>query len=182
LALVARGQGPLKDVGERGPLVRPLRHNIRPLMAPVEAAHMPIERSGQCVCGSIRYVCVGDPERVTICHCLWCQRRTGTAFGTEVVYQQRAVTFSGVAPGTYRHTSDESGRWLESYFCPRCGSNLGFTLQAVPGVRTVPAGTFDDPSFLNAKDIRFRHVYARTRRCWAELTSDVEVHEKHFRP
>jgi hypothetical protein len=39
---------------------------------------MPIQRFGQCVCGAVRYVCSGEPERVTICHCLWCQRRTGT--------------------------------------------------------------------------------------------------------
>ena len=141
---------------------------------------MPIQRSGQCVCGSVRYVCEGDPERVTVCHCLWCQRRTGTAFGTEVVFQEKNVTFSGDAPASYRHTSDESGRWLEIYFCARCGSNLGFRLQAVAGVRTVPAGTFDDATFL--EHVKFRHVFARTRRQWNELTSDVEVYERHFRP
>ncbi|MGE0802111.1 MAG: GFA family protein [Lautropia sp.] len=143
---------------------------------------MSIQRSGQCVCGSVRYVCIGEPERVTICHCLWCQRRTGTAFGAEVVFQEQYVTFSGLTPASYRHTSDESGRWLEIYFCPRCGSNLGFTLQAVPGVRTVPAGALDEPAFLNAKHIKFRHVFARSRREWGEHTPDVEVHEKHFRP
>jgi hypothetical protein len=142
---------------------------------------MPIERSGQCVCGSVRFICVGEPERVTICHCLWCQRRTGTAFGAEVVFQDRNVSFLGIAATSYRHISDESGRWLEVYFCPRCGSNLGFTLEAVPGVRTVPAGTFDAPDFLNSKHIKFRHVFARTRRKWSELTSDVEVYEQHFR-
>lgn len=36
---------------------------------------MAIKRFGQCVCGAVRYVCVGEPKRVTICHCLWCQRR-----------------------------------------------------------------------------------------------------------
>ncbi len=143
---------------------------------------MQAQHSGRCVCGSVRYVCTGEPDRVTICHCLWCQRRTGTAFGTEVVFSERNVAFSGIAPATYRHVSDESGRWLEIYFCPRCGSNLGFTLQAVPGIRTVPAGTLDEPAFLDAKHVKFRHVFARSRREWSELTSDVEVYEEHFRP
>jgi GrpB-like predicted nucleotidyltransferase (UPF0157 family) len=149
---------------------------------PAVRATTTVQRTGQCVCGAIRFVCVGEPERVTICHCLWCQRRTGTAFGTEVVFQQQNVVFSGIAASTYRHTSDESGRWLEVYFCPRCGCNLGFTLEAAPGVRTLPAGTFDDPTFLNARALRFRHVFARTRRVWGDLTSDVEVYERHFRP
>lgn len=143
---------------------------------------MAVERSGQCVCGAIRYVCTGEPERVTICHCLWCQRRTGTAFGAEAVFLEQNIDFSGIKASSYRHTSDESGRWLEIYFCPRCGSNLGLTLEAVPGIRTVPAGTFDDPEFLNAKLVKFRHVFARTRREWNDLTSNVEVHERHFRP
>jgi hypothetical protein len=143
---------------------------------------MQIERSGQCVCGSVQFVCAGEPERVTVCHCLWCQRRTGTAFGTEAVFQEKNIAFSGIAASSYRHTSDESGRWLEIYFCPRCGSNLGFTLQAVPGVRTVPAGTFNDPTSLSAEHVKFRHVFTRTRRQWSEITSNVEAYEKHFRP
>ena len=98
------------------------------------------------------------------------------------MFQEQNVSFSGLAPASYRHTSDESGRWVEVYFCARCGSNLGFRLEAVPGIRTVPAGTFDDQDFLNTKDIMFRHVFARTRRQWSELTPDVEVYERHFRP
>ena len=138
-------------------------------------------RSGGCVCGAVRYVSQGAPVRVTLCHCAWCQRRTGTAFGTEVVFRAEQVQLSGIAPSQYRHTSDESGRWLELYFCPRCGTNLGFTLEAVPGVRTVPAGTYDDPTWLDPRHVGFRHVFTRTRRPWSELSSHVEMFERHFR-
>lgn len=137
--------------------------------------------SGGCVCGSVRYAGTGAPERVTICHCLWCQRRTGSAFGAEVVFREENISLSGIEPTSYRHVSDESGRWLNIYFCPRCGSNLGFTLQAVPGVRTVPAGTLDDPALVNPKQARIRHVFTRSRQAWAELTPEVEAYERHFR-
>ena len=137
--------------------------------------------SGGCVCKSVRYVCTGEPERVTICHCLWCQRRTGSAFGTEVVFVEEKVSLSGIEPSKYRHVSDESGRWLEMYFCPRCGSNLGITLQAVPGIRTIPAGTLDEPELLDPGQMKFRHVFTRSRRTWSDLTSEVEAHERHFR-
>ena len=112
---------------------------------------------------------------------MWCQRRTGTAFGTEVVFQKERLRLSGMEPSSYRHVSDESGRWLEVYFCPRCGTNLGLTLQAVPEVRTVPAGTYDDPAWLSPERMKFRHVFARTKRNWSDLTSEVEVYERHFR-
>jgi hypothetical protein len=142
---------------------------------------MEIEQAGGCVCGAIRYVTRGAPERVTLCHCAWCQRRTGTAFGTEVVFQEDKVFLSGIEPTRYRHESDESGRWLEVYVCPRCGSNLGFTLEAAPGIRTVPAGTYDDPSWVEPSVAKFRHVFVRSRRSWSDLGGNVEVYERHFR-
>jgi len=137
--------------------------------------------SGGCVCGAIRFDCASDPERITVCHCRWCQRRTGTAFGTEVVFLEENVHLTGDAPARYRHVSDESGKWLDVYFCPRCGSNLGLALEAVPGIRSLPAGTFDDAEAVSAYRGKRRHVYARSRRNWGDLTSDVEIHEQHFR-
>lgn len=140
-----------------------------------------IERSGGCVCGSIRFTATGEPLRVTLCHCLWCQRRTGTAFGTEVVFNADQVALAGDTLSLYRHHSDESGRWLDVVFCGRCGTNLGFTLEAAPGLRTLPAGAFDDPSWIRAEDQTFRHVFLRSRRAWPDLSSLVEQHERHFR-
>ena len=137
--------------------------------------------SGSCVCKSVRYICTGEPERVTICHCLWCQRRTGSAFGIELVFVEERVSLAGIEPAKYRHVSDESGRWLDTYFCPRCGSNLGFTLQAVPGIRTVPAGTLDEPGLIDPKQMKIRHVFTRSRRTWSDITSEVEAYERHFR-
>lgn len=136
---------------------------------------------GGCVCGAVRYATHGEPERVTVCHCTWCQRRTGSAFGIEVVYRADAVTVTGDTLATYRHVSDESGRWLDQQFCTRCGANIGFTLEAVPGIRTIAAGTFDDPSWITAERYTFRHVYLRSARPWSRVPDGVERHEAHFR-
>jgi hypothetical protein len=140
-----------------------------------------VENTGGCVCGSVRFLATGEPLRVTICHCRWCQRRTGTAFGTEVVFDSDRVAFTGTGVTRYRHVSDESGRWLDIEFCGRCGSNLGFTLQAAPGIRTLPAGAFDDPGWIRADRYAFRHVYVRSRRDWSDLSPIVETYERHFR-
>jgi hypothetical protein len=142
---------------------------------------MVAEHSGGCVCGAVRFKATGEPLRVTICHCTWCQRRTGTAFGTEVVFDGGQVEFAGEEAGCYRHISDESGRWLDVAFCRRCGSNLGFTLEAAPGLRTLPAGCFDDPGWIRSDRYRFRHVYLRSRRDWSDLSTHVEQYEQHFR-
>ena len=142
---------------------------------------MEVAHAGGCVCGAVRFTATGGPLRVTICHCAWCQRRTGTAFGTEVVFEQGQVAFSGERVGRYRHHSDESGRWLDVEFCRICGTNLGFALEAAPGLRTLPAGAFDDPAWINAGSTQIRHVFLRSRRTWSELSPLVEQYERHFR-
>ena len=140
-----------------------------------------MENEGGCVCGAVRFGATGEALRVTICHCNWCQRRTGSAFGIEVVYREDQVAVSGDTVSTYRHVSDESGRWLDVAFCGRCGSNLGFTLEAAPGIRTLSAGAFDDPSQFSPERQEFRHVYIRSRRDWSDLSDNVAVYEQHFR-
>lgn len=140
-----------------------------------------MHHDGGCVCGTVRFTATGEPLRVTICHCTWCQRRTGTAFGTEAVFASGQVTVSGQV-ARYRHVSDQSGRWLDIEFCPRCGTSLGFTLEAAPGLRTLPAGAFDDAAWITAERQPFRHVFVRSRRAWSDLSPLVETYEQHFRP
>ncbi len=141
---------------------------------------MTLKHEGGCVCGAVRYVATGEPGRVTICHCTWCQRRTGSAFGVEAVFRDSAVTFTG-GRKIYRHRSDESGRWLDQEFCASCGTNLGITLEAVPGIRTLAAGTFDDPSWVTPGRHAFRYVYLRSARDWSRLPDGAEWYEAHFR-
>ena len=118
---------------------------------------------------------------MTICHCLWCQRRTGSAFGIEAVFAESAVVVSGSRMSHYSHRSDESGRWVEQTFCSRCGSNLGLTLEAVPGIRSVAAGAFDDPSLLRRGSYPVRHVFTRSAAGWVDVPDTVEQFERHFR-
>jgi hypothetical protein len=54
-------------------------------------------------------------------------------------------------------------------------------LEAAPGLRTLPAGAFDDLQWLRADRYQVRHVYVRSRRDWSELSGNVEVYEQHFR-
>jgi len=136
---------------------------------------------GQCVCGAVSYNIVGEPKRVTICHCKWCQRRTGSAYGVEVVFEDSQIKIDDELVTRYRHLSDESGRWLDQHFCSKCGSNIGFTLEAVPGIRTIAAGTFDDPSWLQSNQYPCRHVFTRSMQDWTTIPDHVEQYEQHFR-
>jgi hypothetical protein len=139
------------------------------------------KHEGGCVCRRVRYTASGAPQRVTICHCAWCQRRTGTAFGVEAVFTLAQVQMKAASISTYRHISDESGRWLDQQFCSICGTNLGFTLEAVPGIRTIAAGTFDDPRWIDPNKYPFRYVYLRSAQNWSAIPHGSDCYDTHFR-
>ena len=115
-----------------------------------------------------------------MCHCSWCQKRTGTAFAVEPVFEEHQVEIRGGLLSHYRHVSDESGRWLDLDFCPTCGTSIGFTLEWRPGVRAIDAGTFDDPSWIRADRYPFRYIYMSSAQDWSVVPAGAEQHEKHF--
>jgi hypothetical protein len=67
---------------------------------------------GGCLCGDIRYRAHEPPLEAIVCHCKFCQRRTGAAFGVEVFFAVDQVEFVGSPLKTYQHTSADHGRWL----------------------------------------------------------------------
>ncbi|MEQ9812941.1 MAG: GFA family protein [Azospirillaceae bacterium] len=68
---------------------------------------------GGCLCGDVRFVAAGAPDRVGLCHCLDCRKHHGALFYAAAVFPEDAVTIAG-------ETSDYAGR----HFCPRCGSSV----------------------------------------------------------
>ena len=42
---------------------------------------------GGCACGSVRYKTIGKEEHAGVCHCRYCQLRTGSAFGISVFFK-----------------------------------------------------------------------------------------------
>ena len=102
-------------------------------------------REARCSCGALAAVCSGEPVRVSICHCLSCKRRSGSAFAWGATFAQHQVATSGESKS---YTSiGEEGRWGRMHFCPTCGVTLFYEIEARPGMITVPAGAFADPGF-----------------------------------
>jgi hypothetical protein len=125
----------------------------------------------------VRYRTEGTPMRTTACHCTMCQRRTGSAFGVGAYFKADQVQMHGEV-STYEHRSDESHRWLRFEFCPKCGTQVSWTLEALPGVRAVGLGTFDDPKWLKLN----RFGWYRSGHSWVKPPPDVEVFEKSSLP
>jgi len=124
---------------------------------------------GGCLCKDVRYRVHGLPLEAIVCHCTFCRRRTGGAFGIEVFFPTENVEFKGSAPKTFEHRSDESGRWLRLEFCPRCGTAVGMTAERRPGQQVLMGGTFDDPNWFMIN----RHVWTRSKVHWVDIPTGV---------
>ncbi|MDO9407421.1 GFA family protein [Patulibacter sp.] len=102
-----------------------------------------MSRTGRCVCGTISYEVEADPIVVALCHCDDCQRQSGAAFSTNLLFPKDAVTVAGT-PTVFHTTGTGTGEDRERSFCGTCGSVLFTQLAEQPGVTIVKAGTLDD--------------------------------------
>jgi hypothetical protein len=74
-------------------------------------------RHAACSCEQLRLTVEGEPVRVSICHCLACQRRTGSVFGVQARFDAEQVTIER-ASRQYVRVSDEGERRAFFHFCP----------------------------------------------------------------
>lgn len=79
-------------------------------------------RVASCSCGQLKVACQGEPQKVSLCHCLECQRRTGSTYGIAAFFLRSQTSVQGRA-STYERLSD-SGFSVAFHFCPQCGSTV----------------------------------------------------------
>jgi hypothetical protein len=102
-------------------------------------------RVASCSCGQLQARVAGDPLRVSICHCLACQQRTGSAFGIQARFASDQVEITGESV-EYVRFSDEDGEARSFHFCPRCGATV-FYFFPETSYTVIPVGAFADPRF-----------------------------------
>jgi len=127
----------------------------------------------QCRCGSLTATCAGDPVRVSVCHCLECQRRSGSAFAAQVRFPETAVTIAGPAT-LYRHRGD-SGRTASFHFCPTCGATIAYRndeIEELKGLVAIPLGAFADPTFPEP----VYSVYEARKHPWVSIVGERTEH------
>lgn len=127
-------------------------------------------RTASCRCGRLRAVCEGEPVRVSVCHCLACQQRTGSAFAAQARWPDDRIALTGER-STWVRTAD-SGRRATYSFCPNCGSTVAYVIEDWPGVTAVPLGAFADPGFPAP---RFS-VYEDRKHAWTVVLGDDVEH------
>ena len=129
---------------------------------------------GGCLCGNVRYQVEGTPSRVGICHCRYCQLRTGSAFGVSVYFATDRIEVISGKLESYAYKS-ESGNSVQVERCDNCGTSLFWEIDTklYSGIKGTAGGTYDPPTFWYEPD---REVFCRTK---AEFCS-IEAPETHL--
>lgn len=97
-------------------------------------------REASCQCGELRLRAQGEPVRVSVCHCLDCQRRSGSVFAFQARFAAERVEIKG-QPREWTRGGDEGSGAVFS-FCPHCGSSVYYRSLEDPDVIAVAVGAF----------------------------------------
>jgi len=125
----------------------------------------------RCQCGALTATIADRAEAMTVlCHCLDCQRRSGSPFGVMAYFPADAVSVSGEATHFTRRT--DSGNTYSNGFCPTCGSTLFSRPGKYPDMIGIAVGTLADPAFPPPA----RSVYEQSRHAWIGLPDTMPRH------
>jgi hypothetical protein len=128
---------------------------------------------GGCSCGAVRYRLTSDPLIVHACHCLNCQRQTGSAFVINALIETERLEIVGGEPAQVDLPRDEGVQPV--WRCPSCQVAL-FSEYDRPWLRFVRVGTLDDPASL-APDV---HIYTRSKLAWVTLPESAPAFEVFY--
>jgi hypothetical protein len=104
-----------------------------------------------------------------MCHCLACQRRTGSAFGIQARWPNDRVEVSGRFARWVRVSDD--GEERKFCFCPDCGATVFWSSEDwLPDTIAVAIGAFADPSFPQPTV----SVYGSRKHPWLSLPDAIE--------
>ena len=125
-------------------------------------------RRASCSCGHLEVIVRGEPVRISMCHCLECQRRTGSPFATQARFATADVEIHGQSASWTRRA--DSGNRIEFHFCPTCGSTVFYLPEMEPGLVAVAVGAFADPGFPPPTV----SVYEERLHPWLVVPEDIE--------
>jgi hypothetical protein len=131
-------------------------------------------REGGCSCGAVRYRLRSDPLFVHCCHCLNCQRQTGSAFVINVLIEADRVEVVAGDPQPVAAPRDDGTNQI-IWRCPSCQVAV-FSRYTSPNVRFVRAGTLDDPTSV-APDV---HIFTRSKVPWVALPESVPAFDVYY--
>jgi len=135
---------------------------------------MSIAFDGGCSCEEIRYRLRSEPLVVHCCHCLNCQRQTGSAFVINLLIEaDRVELLEGVPEPVDAPRDDGSNQRI--FRCPTCQVAV-FSEYGRPQVRFVRGGTLDQPRDVTP-DV---HIFTKSKVGWVTLPESVPAFNVYY--
>ena len=131
-------------------------------------------REGGCACGAVRYRLTSDPLFTHCCHCLNCQRQTGSAFVINLLIESDRVELLAGAPQPVDVPRDD-GSMQRIYRCPTCQIAV-FSEYTRPEVWFVRGGTLDEPTAVTP-DV---HIFTKSKVSWLTLPESAPAFEVYY--
>jgi hypothetical protein len=128
-------------------------------------------RTAACTCGQLRIEVEGEPRGVGVCHCLACQRRTGSVFAALAGFSAPYKVHGRATE--YARVGDQGARFVFR-FCPVCGTTLFHTEDGDAQTVSVAVGAFADPNFPPPQV----SVYDCRRHSWVQLPPGIQAFDK----
>ena len=119
---------------------------------------------GGCQCGAVRYRIVGDPVMTAICHCSMCRRANAAPAVAWAMFQDSQVSFVNGAPAGYA-----SSAGARRGFCARCGTQISFAADYIPGLIDITIGSLDRPALVSPS----LHYWDSERLPWVSFADDL---------
>jgi hypothetical protein len=135
---------------------------------------MSVSREGGCACGEVRYRLTSEPLFVHCCHCLNCQRQTGSAFVINLLIETDRVELLAGEPQPVDAPRDE-GDPQKIWRCPKCQVAL-YSQYTRPEFRYVRGGTLDEPRGIKP-DV---HIFTRSKVDWVTLPEGVPAFDVFY--
>jgi len=135
---------------------------------------MSVAREGGCACGAIRYRLTSEPLFTHCCHCLNCQRQTGSAFVINLLIETERLELLAGDPQPVA-VPRSGGKKQKIWRCPTCQVAV-FSQYTSPHVRFVRGGTLDDPAAVTP-DV---HIFTRSKLPWVTLPDSVPAFEVYY--
>ena len=135
---------------------------------------MSTQREGGCSCGAVRYRLTSDPLFTNCCHCLNCQRQTGSAFVINLLIETNRVELLAADPQPVDVPRDDGGT-QQVLRCPTCRVAV-YSHYGNPSVAFVRGGTLDDPSSIEPD----AHIFTRSKLPWVTLPESVPAFDVYY--
>jgi hypothetical protein len=129
---------------------------------------------GGCACGEVRYRLKSEPLFVHSCHCLNCQRQTGSAFVINLLIEADRVELLSGEPLPV-DVPRGGGNMQRIYRCPTCQVAV-YSQYTRPEFLYVRAGTLDEPRSITP-DV---HIFTKSKVDWVVIPEGVPAFDVFY--